>query len=294
MTDNKHDKSQNDNYKADKLINIEVEDDSTVFEPIKGAEQANEKKDFDVMGPLKDWYGNNKRTALISAGGLGAALIVALGFTFFSSGSDTGVAAKNEPQPVAMHPEDNDQNVMSGAYNIKGVVPANKVAKSHTESFLSQQLEELSSQLSSINDKLSQNVVVDIDPIKQQIAQLSQQANQLTDQSNQYITAAIREQTSVLTHKMDGMQKQLDEMNPKNPQNQQLSVNDLPFEIVAIDNIQGNNIVTVRYDYQTTPLNKGDRFAGWKLVEVNFNNQLAQFMNNKHQYVNVDLNQVAS
>ena len=291
MTDKKHDKSQDDQHKADELIYVEAEEDATVFEPKEGGHQAEAKADFDVLAPLKDWYGNNKRVALISAGGLGAALIVALGFTFFSSGSDKNLASKNKIQPVAMQSEQSEKSVMAGAYEIKGVVPANKVAKDHTENFLSQQLNELSTQLKAINTKLNQNVVVDLNPIKEQISALTQRANKLSDQSNQYIAAAIREQTSVLTH---AMQKQLDEMNPHNPKNQQLTAKDLPFQIMAIDNIQGNNIVTVRYDYQTTPLNKGDRIAGWELVEVNFSNQMVQFKNNKNQYVNIDLNQVAA
>jgi hypothetical protein len=52
----------------------------------------------------------------------------------------------------------------------------------------------------------------------------------------------------------------------------------LPFELVSIDVIEGNPLVSVNYNHTTIPLEAGFNLAGWQLLTANYENQTAEFI----------------
>lgn len=63
----------------------------------------------------------------------------------------------------------------------------------------------------------------------------------------------------------------------------------LPFQIIAVDVISGFPYVSVNYANHVIPLGTSDILAGWRLVIADFDTNSAEFVNEKNQYVKVNL-----
>lgn len=63
----------------------------------------------------------------------------------------------------------------------------------------------------------------------------------------------------------------------------------LPFRVVAVDVIGGQPYVSVNYADHVTPLGVSDLLAGWRLVAADYDDNFAEFVNEKKQYIKVNL-----
>lgn len=63
----------------------------------------------------------------------------------------------------------------------------------------------------------------------------------------------------------------------------------LPFHVVAVDVIAGLSYVSVDYSNHISPLAVGDVLAGWRVVAAYYEAGVAEFMNDKNQYVKVTM-----
>jgi hypothetical protein len=70
---------------------------------------------------------------------------------------------------------------------------------------------------------------------------------------------------------------------------QYLDQDALPFKILSIDMIGGEPYVSVNYEDHISPLGVSDLMAGWRLASVDYDNNLAEFVNEKNQFVKIDL-----
>lgn len=63
----------------------------------------------------------------------------------------------------------------------------------------------------------------------------------------------------------------------------------LPFKVVTVDVISGQPYVSVDYDHHVFPLSMGDLLAGWRVVYADFSEGVAEFVNDKNQYIRINL-----
>lgn len=63
----------------------------------------------------------------------------------------------------------------------------------------------------------------------------------------------------------------------------------LPFHVMSIDVIAGRVYVSVDYDHRILPLGVGDFLAGWRLNNASYDTSKAEFVNEKNQFVMVNL-----
>ena len=172
----------------------------------------------------------------------------------------------------------------------------NRIANTQTAQttnsyFLGKQLEDIAIKLAKIQTELAKNTgVLDLDPIKEQIKQLVAQTQDLSDKSSGIISKQIQDNTEQLKIELNIIKAKLTMLQQEKQKIAYLKPVDLPFTVVSLDNIQQNNVVTVNYDYQTIPINIGDYLAGWKLINADFADQKAEFINQKNQHIIVDLN----
>lgn len=63
-----------------------------------------------------------------------------------------------------------------------------------------------------------------------------------------------------------------------------INENPLPFHVISIDVIAGQTYISMEYDNYISLLSVGDALAGWKVINIDFNNMSAEFENETHQY----------
>tara|TARA_R110002167_G_scaffold93474_7_gene250495 strand:- start:6278 stop:7120 length:843 start_codon:yes stop_codon:yes gene_type:complete len=277
----KEEQKNNEDKSADKVAKEDFIDVSA------NAEESSKKTndDFSVIKPVIEW-GKENKLKLGIAGGVCILAIAIIGI----AGSTGGKPNHQGKKPAIHQISESD----GGAYKVQGVTTANTIAKRNTKTYLSEQLSVVSAKISSIQSKMNnQKTVVDLGPIKQQLQSVDKQVQEISKKSNQYISIAIKEQTKLLTAQLKDIKKEVNQLKPQADGRIKVALKSLPFKIVAIDNIQGDNIVSVTYDYRTVPLSLNDTLVGWKLAKVDFTHQTAEFTNNKKEYVSFDMNEVA-
>jgi hypothetical protein len=70
---------------------------------------------------------------------------------------------------------------------------------------------------------------------------------------------------------------------------QYLDESSLPFNIISVDVVSSEPYVSVNYSDHVTPLGISDTLANWRLVAADFDGRSAEFVNEKNQYVKVNL-----
>lgn len=153
------------------------------------------------------------------------------------------------------------------------------------------QFDALSMTLSHIERTLSEKrSVVNVESLRKELARARGQATALAKQSNQLITQAIAKSTAQLNTRLETITQQLKMLQEKGKKIVFVHPSTLPFKVISINNIQQNDIVTIRYNHTTWPLNIGDYLAGWRLIHADFSAQRAEFVNQQKQHVMISLN----
>lgn len=159
--------------------------------------------------------------------------------------------------------------------------------------YLTIQLNDISQKLNNLQIKMSnQNAVVNLDPIKDQISKLALKTKSLSEHSNEIISKQIENNTNKMLNKLSIIKAKLEKLQNEKKRNVYLKSDNLPFEVISIDNIERQNIITVSYNHKIFPLDVNDYLAGWKLISADFASQKCEFINNKKQHVLVDLNRI--
>ena len=63
----------------------------------------------------------------------------------------------------------------------------------------------------------------------------------------------------------------------------------LPFHVISVDVIAGQPYVSINYANHISPLAIGDLLTGWRVVNADYDSGIAEFSNEKNQYVKVSL-----
>lgn len=157
---------------------------------------------------------------------------------------------------------------------------------------LNQRLQDISDQLTTIRSHLSSNGTVSLDSINQQLLASENDLKQLSTDSNKIITDEIASSTSQLQQELVRVNAQIKKLEDLEHHARFLNPSDLPFQVIAIDNIQQNEVVTINYNHASFPIEIGSYVASWKLIAADFVSQKAEFINAKKQHVVVDLNRI--
>lgn len=172
-------------------------------------------------------------------------------------------------------------------------IPKSKISVSVPTNNFSESLEDITKKLANLEEKLSSDgAVVNVQSIQSDIKSIQKKSEQLSEGSNEFIKAQIKKSNEELSAKIDGLSKELASLKAEKKQTKFLNVEDLPYQVISVDNIQQQNIVTVSYDNSVFPMDIGDYLASWKLISADFVSQKAEFVNKKNQHIVVDLNRI--
>lgn len=140
--------------------------------------------------------------------------------------------------------------------------------------------------------KAKPNTENDIVKLEAQMHTLTTSVSQLATQMNETLASSIQNSDLKLQEGLSAVSQSLDAMKQTKQPIQYLKPSDLPFEVIAIDSIEGQPIVSANYDYKTTPLDVGFNLAGWELLNANYAKQRAEFVNKQHQHVVIQLDKL--
>jgi hypothetical protein len=104
-------------------------------------------------------------------------------------------------------------------------------------------------------------------------------------------TSDIQKVSSQITSVKDDVDIKMSDMmhavTSFNGGKQYLDLNALPFHVLSVDMIAGLPYVSVDYSNHVSPLTVGDWLAGWQVVAAYNEAGVAEFVNDKNQYVKV-------
>jgi len=63
----------------------------------------------------------------------------------------------------------------------------------------------------------------------------------------------------------------------------------LPFHVLAVDVIAGEAYVSVDYAHHVSPMALDDLLGSWRLDSADYDSNTAEFVNEKNQFVRVNL-----
>ncbi|HBD9439217.1 TPA: hypothetical protein ACWM1T_001799 [Legionella pneumophila] len=97
------------------------------------------------------------------------------------------------------------------------------------------------------------------------------------------------EENEALARKIQALQEVIASLKGSNKSTQYLDKKALPFEIVAIDSVNEEPVLALRYNYNHMALEKGDMLAGWKVVRLDYAKQFVEFDDEKGVHVKLSL-----
>jgi hypothetical protein len=131
---------------------------------------------------------------------------------------------------------------------------------------------------------------------QQQMALQSLERNIVSTQKAMIDVAKVSDIQKVsgqITSVKDDIDSQMNDIKKAIAENrgskQFLDTSTLPFHIVSVDVIAGQPYVSVKYASHISPLAIGDLLTGWRVVNADYESGIAEFVNEKNQYVKVSL-----
>jgi len=130
---------------------------------------------------------------------------------------------------------------------------------------------------------------LDMKQVESSLSRLSQKINQIASENEMKIKAYINQSNAEINTRLGSISQRVASINNKDSA-KYLSVDKLPFAVLAIDNVQEQGVVDVSYSYKNIPLEKGDVLAGWYVKKIDYGHQQALFENKEHMLIKVSLN----
>ncbi len=97
------------------------------------------------------------------------------------------------------------------------------------------------------------------------------------------------EENEALTKKIQALQEVILSLKGSKKSIEYLDQKALPFDIVAIDSVNEEPVLALRYNYHYIALEKGEKLAGWKVIRLDYARQLAEFDDEKGAHVRLSL-----
>jgi len=152
------------------------------------------------------------------------------------------------------------------------------------------------SELEGINSALH---TVENNPFNSQQQQIALQALEKNIMSAQKSmldvskTSDIQKISSQITSVKDDIDSQMSDMkkiiSETTSSKQVLDASTLPFHVISVDVIAGQPYIAVEYHNHIFPLAIGDSLTGWRVVSADYESGIAEFANEKNQYVKLSL-----
>lgn len=130
----------------------------------------------------------------------------------------------------------------------------------------------------------------DFERLESGLKQLASKVNHIGNTNELKIKALISEGNAEINSKLGSISKNVASIKSKDGK-AYLPIKDLPFKVVAIDNVQEQGVIDVLYSNKNVALEKGDKLAGWVVRDVDYGHQQAVFQNRANQFVKVSLEQ---
>lgn len=108
-----------------------------------------------------------------------------------------------------------------------------------------------------------------------------------TDAENSLLKS--HEENEALAKKISALEEVIATLKGGEKQTQYLDKKALPFEVMAIDSVNEQAVLAIKYNYNHVALEKGERLAGWKVLSLDFSKQLAEFDDEKGAHVVLSL-----
>ncbi len=97
------------------------------------------------------------------------------------------------------------------------------------------------------------------------------------------------EENEVLAKKIQALQEVIASLKGSNKSIQYLDKKALPFEVLAIDSVNEEPVLALKYNYNHIALDKGEKLAGWKVISLDYARQVAEFDDEKGAHVRLSL-----
>lgn len=150
---------------------------------------------------------------------------------------------------------------------------------------LTEELNNIDTRLTVIENQLSHHPdTLNVAELSEKISALSQEMKILLNSSDDNMNQHLQFTTTTLSGEL-GVVKAAIANLAKQKNQHTLPATQLPFQILHIDMIQEQPVVTVNYNHTNTPLMIGDELVGWKLMSADFSIQQANFRNFKDEWV---------
>ena len=231
--------------------------------------------------------------------GVAAIAVIVIIFALIPSKSDKAV--DHDVSVSAVNQAEN-ANTGTDGYKINNEnastpVPQNQNSTASTSSLqtstptsVSDQLNSINAQLQSIQSALGHKAPGSLKDIKAQLNSVVYQIKDLISESNSDISQQIQDSSQTLQTELSGMKGQLTNIQQLSQPGSYIDASNLPFVVQFIDNVSGQNVVTVKYNNLLTPLSVGESLAGWTLINADYSSQYAVFQNTKDQLIKVNNN----
>ena len=153
-------------------------------------------------------------------------------------------------------------------------------------------LNDIQSQVSRIHQESRQpHETVDLTPLSQNFNTLTAKIDQLKTSEKNQLSQLLEDNSNEVAQQLKNIHQVVTSLDKKQNPIHYLPTSALPFQLLSIDSIQQVSIISVTYDYKTTPLEKGDTLAGWIVTHIDFGKQCVEFANKNKERVVVRLDE---
>lgn len=247
-----------------------------------------------------------KKQIILGLSAAAAALIIILMLTAKDSSTEgqaaSSVVAVNQVEDGNPNPTDG-YKITSGAnasaqQNSPAVqAPDNVSAQAGLQptpavTGMSDQLNQISTQLQAIQDDLGTGDTNNIKEIKSELNSVIDQTKELITQFSNNFTQQFTNFSTTMGSQFAGMKDQLNVIQQLSQPGNYIDQSNLPFSVQNIDNVSGQAVVTVSYNKLLTPISVGESLAGWTLISADYASQCAVFQNSKAQLVKAGNNAI--
>jgi ABC-type Na+ efflux pump permease subunit len=97
------------------------------------------------------------------------------------------------------------------------------------------------------------------------------------------------EENEALAKKIQALQEVIASLKGGNKNVQYLDKKALPFDVLAIDSVNEDPVLALRYNYNHLALEKGDKLAGWKVIALDYAKQQVEFDDENGAHVRLSL-----
>ena len=168
--------------------------------------------------------------------------------------------------------------------------------KNHLSTLTNKNNEIILNKLNQVNEQLetlarspsnSKEQQLKLQSIEKNIAEIHQSLVAVAKTADiQKISTQIESVKDVVDSQMNEIKKAVSEYAGNK---QYLDPNSLPFHVISIDVISGEPYVSVNYQDHVSPLGISDMLSGWRLITADYDVNMAEFVNDKNQYVKINL-----